>query len=195
MSMTGQEIAERLAVTQAMTGALSDYLMSDTLYQNLAVDVAGNIEHPVLTLGALLENLETLRWNESALTPGQDAQLAGSAAKAEQARRSFVEKWTGRLRRELKALLDSWKWYLDDAEDKDSARRNYPVEAHTRTRIDLVLRELGDDPAAAEYRQRLAGLDARLRGMWRPGAYIGPRSDQSHYPADTFWWLYGSPDR
>ncbi len=191
--MTQPEIADRVAITQAMADALPDYLMSDTLYQNMAVQTQSGLEHPVLTLGALLENLQGLRWHQAALSPDQQAALAASAAKTDKARAAYAGQWAARLRRELKAQLDSWKWYLDDLGEKDSARRNYPVEAHNRTRIGLLLSELGNAPDAADFRQRVAELDSRLRQEWQSGPYVGPRGEEGHYPPEQAWWLYGRP--
>lgn len=191
--MDQKQIDTTLAITQAMADELADYLMSDHLYRQMVVKTPGGTKQPKMTLGALLENVETLRWNKADLTPDQRTQLAGIEEKVEIGRGAFSNQWNAHLRRELKSLMDSWKWYLDDAGRDASARENYDSEAHIRTRIDLVMRALQDDPTIGNDRRDLNDLDARLRGMLRSGGYVGPRGEEAHYPASQTWWLYGRP--
>ena len=70
-------------------------------------------------------------------------------------RNAFSDQWQALLRRELKALLDSWKWYLDDAARDEAARENYANEARIRTRIDVVNRALAGDAQTAAERKEL----------------------------------------
>ncbi len=191
--MESTDMASRLAVTQAMAEELADYLRrGDNLYQPMHVQTPGGTEDPVLTVGALLDNIAALR-SAAGLTAEQQDALSAIEAKVDHDRRALREQWDALLSRELKALLDSWKWYLDDAETDQRARDRYRSEVHARTRLDLVLRALGEDQSVAEQQKRLAGLDARLRAMWKPGAYIGPTGRQAEYPEEGAWWLYGRP--
>jgi hypothetical protein len=191
--MDQQQIETTLAITQAMADELTDYLMGDNLYRQLMVKTPGGVKQPKMTISALLENMETLGWERERLTAQQRAQLAAIAERISIARGAFAAQWNALLRRELKTLLDSWRWYLDDAGHDPDAREDYGRAAHTRTRIDLVQAELAGDPLAAEQRRELGDLDARLRGMLHGGGYVGPRGGESRYPASRAWWLYGQP--
>lgn len=191
--MDQQQIETTLAITQAMADELTDYLMGDNLYRQLMVKTPSGVRQPKMTIGALLENVQSLGWERDRLTDEQQRQLSAIEERAIIARRSFTSQWDALLRRELKALLDSWKWYLDDAGRDADARERYSQEAHTRTRIDIVQAELADDPQAAEQRRELGQLDARLRPMLRGSGYAGARGSESRYPAARAWWLYGQP--
>ncbi len=193
--MDQDRTATQLALTQAMAGELPDYLGGDNLYHQMLVQTRNGTEQPVMTLGGLLENVETLHWHATLLDAEQQAQLAAIDSKLLDARRVWMAQWQALLRREFKALLDSWQWYLDDAADKERAQDNYASEVHTRTRLDLLARELHGDPASDAARARLAGLDQRLRAMLKGTTYVGPRGTESHYPATQAWWLYGKPVR
>jgi len=176
-----------------MADQLTEYLEGDALYHQLLVQTVRGTEQPVMTLGALLENVKMLRWNGASLDAGQRAQLAAVEDRLSDAGRVWRQQWQSLLRREYKALLDTWQWYLDDAAHEERAREDYASEAQTRTRLALVAQELEGDPASEGLRARLANLDQRLRGMLRGASYVGPRGEESHYPPAQNWWLYGAP--
>lgn len=191
--MDQQQIETTLAITQAMADELTDYLMGDNLYRQLVVKTPGGVKQPKMTIGALLENVQGLGWERERLSARQQEQLAAIEQQTDIARGAFASQWGALLRRELKALLDSWRWYLDDAGRDSDARENYGREAQIRTRIDLVQAELAGDPLTAEQRRDLGDLDARLRAMLHGGGYVGPRDAENRYPASRAWWLYGRP--
>ena len=191
--MDQQQTETTLAITQAMADEITDYLMGDNLYRQLIVKTPGGVRQPKMTISALLENMETLEWERERLTAQQQAQLAAIAERISIARGAFAAQWNALLRRELKTLLDSWRWYLQDAGQDPDAREDYGNSAHTRTRIDLVQAELAGDPLAAEQRRELSALDAQLRPMLHGGGYVGPRGAENRYPAGRAWWLYGQP--
>lgn len=191
--MDQQHIETTLAITQAMADELADYLMGDNLYRQLVVKTPGGVKQPKMTLGALLENVQVLGWERDHLNAQERQQLAAVEERIAIDRGAFALQWDGLLRRELKALLDSWRWYLDDAARDPDARENYSREAQIRTRIDLVQAQLAGDPQTAEQRSDLSELDVRLRSMLHGGGYVGPRGGEDRYPADRAWWLYGQP--
>ncbi len=191
--MDQQQLETTLAITQAMADELTDYLLGDALYRQLVVKTPAGVMQPKMTIGALLENVQTLGWERAELTATQRNQLAAIEERIAVARGAFAVRWGALLRRELKALLDSWKWYVDDAGRSADARENYGREAHIRTRIDIVQAELAGDPLTAQQRRELGELDARLRAMLHGGGYVGPRGSEQRYPASRAWWLYGQP--
>ncbi|MEZ4769870.1 MAG: hypothetical protein R2844_15740 [Caldilineales bacterium] len=189
-----ERIETTLAVTQAMADELADYLMGDRLYRQVMVQTPDGFKQPKMTIGALLENLQALQWQRDALSDAQRAALADIVDQVDINRSTFSDSWQALLRRELKALLDSWKWYLDDVARDETARENYASEARVRTRIDLVQRALAGDPQVAGERTELRALDMRLKEMMQPGEYVGPPGEQTHYPRGEAWWLYGAPE-
>jgi hypothetical protein len=191
--MDKRHLETTLAITQAMAGELADYLMGDALYRQLVVKTPSGTKQPKMTLGALLESIDLLRWDKDNLSRDQQSALAAIEQAVDLGRSSFSQQWQAHLRRELKSLLDSWRWYLDDAGRSADARENYAREVHIRTRIDLVMRALAGDASLADSRRQLGELDARLRGVIHGGAYVGPQGEQSHYPPSQAWWLYGQP--
>ena len=74
--MDKQHLDTTLAITQAMADELTDYLMGDSLYRQLVVKTPTGTKQPKMTIGALLENLELLRWEKESLSTGQQAALA-----------------------------------------------------------------------------------------------------------------------
>ena len=191
--MDQQQIEITLAITQAMADELTDYLMGDNLYRQLVIKTPGGVRQPKMTIGALLENVQDLGWERERLSAPQREQWDDIRNRIAIDRGAFAARWRTLLRRELKALLDSWRWYLDDVSRDPGARENYGREALIRTRIDLVQAELAGDPLAAEQRRELGDLDARLRAMLHGSGYVGPRGGERRYPADRAWWLYGQP--
>lgn len=191
--MDKQPLDTTFAIAQAMAAELVDYLMGDALYRQLVVKTPSGAKQPKMTIGALLESIELLRWEKDRLSREQQAALAEIEQAVDLGRSSFAPPWQAHLRRELKGLMDSWRWYLDDVGRSSDARENYAREVHIRTRIDLVMRALAGDNGLADTRRQLGDLDARLRGMMQGSAYIGPQGEQGRYPPGQAWWLYGQP--
>ena len=193
--MTEEQIEVTLAITQAMADELTDYLMGDTLYHQLVVKTAAGTKQPKMTVGALLENLEDLRWaaRQGQLTSQQQKTLKAIEDKIDLARGAFANQWADKLRHELNGLLSSWRWYLQDVARNPEARENYASEARKRTRIALVMQALAGDAEAREQRQELAQLDQDLRETLEPGGYVGPRDQENRYGQSQAWWLHGRP--
>lgn len=193
--MDAQQLETALLIAEAMTNELTDYLMSDSMYWQLVVKTPLGTKQPKMTLGALLESLETLHWAKAQLTPDQQQRLAALDAQVSLAKGAFAEAWADKLRRELRANVHSWRWFLEDAARNPAARENYRGEVRVRTRLELLMQQLVGDPAAADDRRELAQLDQQLRAMWQAGGYVGPRGEESLYPPQRAWWLYGAPRR
>ena len=192
--MDPEPIAVRLAVTRAMARELNGYLRGGKLHFELRVDAPGGSLPVVMTLGALLENLAALRREQGALTPVQLEELQDALRDVERDRRLLAGPWRSILRRELKALVNAWRWYVDELEaQQPRARENYAGEVRKRLRIALLLEELGQSPDLTGDREKLAVDDARLRQRFRDGDYVGPGGANQAYRPERAWWLYGSP--
>ena len=182
----------KLLIAEAMAGELTDYLLGGNLYRQMIVKTPEGVKQPKMTLGSLLETSDDLAWQRSRLDSAQRGRLSQVVAQIETAQRTFPDAWRALLQREAKALLGSWRWYLDDIARNPEARETYASETRQRTRLELVMQALADAPLADE-RRELAELDVRLRGLLTPSDYAGPHGEQARYPRDRAWWLYGKP--
>ena len=136
-----------LAIAQAMTDELTDYLLGGQLYRQMVVKTPAGTRQPKMTLGALLELVQFLDWHREDLSPSLRAELDAIQRQIATAKGAFRMQWYELLQTELRALLGSWRWYLDEMGRNPKAKRDYPTEARIRSRIDLVRRELREDPA------------------------------------------------
>ncbi len=165
--MDQKQIAAQVAILKAMVDELNGYLLRGSLYHQMLVDTPSGTQQPVMTLGALLENLEALRQQEGSMTSEQRDELSNLIAQGETVRRQQPDRWRDALRRELKALLNSWKWSLEDAERGD--RRLDPNdEARRASRLDIIRRELANDSASTTDWQKLGELQSRQQRLARP---------------------------
>lgn len=191
--MGDQRLDSLMAIAQAMADELTDYLLGGQVYRQLVVKTPMGTRQPKMTLGSMLETVGELSWRRAELTPEQQKQLADIQRQMSTAKGAFRLQWYELLQSELRGLLSSWRWYLDEAGRSKKARRDYPSEVWIRTRIDVIQHELADDPAIRGDLGLLGDLDARLRGMMQPGGYVGPQGEERRYPARDAWWLYGTP--
>lgn len=191
--MDQKQLETTYILTQEMVNELTDYVMKGELYRQLLVKTPTGTKLPKMTLGALLENMQLLDWERAHLSAEQQRQLQAMQDRVAIVHNSLPKEWNTLLRHELKALLDSWKWYLDDLRNDPDARENYGNEAHIRTRIDVVQAALAGDPLAASERQELNKLDTQLRKQLHGAKYVGPTGQEAHYPSGNAWWLHGQP--
>lgn len=191
--MDQKQLETTYVITQEMVNELTDYVMKGELYRQLIVKTPTGTKQPKMTLGALLENMQVLDWQRAHLSAAQQSQLAAMQDRMAIVHNSLPGEWNALLRHELKSLLDSWKWYLDDVRSDPDAGENYGNEAHIRTRIDIVQAALADDPQTADDRQALGKLDTQLRTLLRGGKYVGPAGQEGRYPSSNAWWLHGQP--
>lgn len=191
--MDKDRLESLLLVTEAMSGELTDYLMGDNLYRQMIVKTPEGTKQPKMTLGALMENMELLKAATPTMTPEQQARLRVVEDQMDLARGAFAGQWQEWLRREARANLGSWRWYMDDMARSTAAKERYASESRVRTRLALVMQQLASDPDMAADRRELAELDGQLQGMFEAGAYVGPRDEESLLPPDEAWWLYGKP--
>src|SRR5512135_1947438 len=99
-AMEPTDLASRLAVTQAMADELADYLRrGDNLYQPMHVQTPGGTEDPVLTVGALLDNIAALHGAEAGLSAEQRKALAAIEASVDHDRRALPDQWHALLGR------------------------------------------------------------------------------------------------
>ncbi|MEA3336731.1 MAG: hypothetical protein U9R25_12525 [Chloroflexota bacterium] len=192
--MNDQQLATDLAIAGAMTYELDDYLLDDRLYRQMVVETPSGTKQPKMTLGALLELVDNLSWYRTDLSAEQRKGLVSIENRVGAARRTYRDQWAEKLTREMKALLSSWQWYLDDVGRNPKAREDYASEVHIRNRIDILKSALARaDKMTSGEGQQLDQLDSRLQGMWQSGDYVGPSGEEKRYSSERAWWLFGSP--
>jgi hypothetical protein len=191
---TDAELAVDLAVAEAMVAALEDYLFSDRLFYQLVVRTPLGARQPKLTIGGLLERLHQLKWGRDELDPAQRGEVDGLEEAYADVKRRWSELFEQKVRRELRSLLDSWRWFMQDCEDRHRrCQSEYPSEVWIHTRIVWLMDEL---PGAdlSEEQGRLARLDARLRRVFRAGSFVWDPELEPFFPRSEYWWLYGRPE-
>ena len=182
-----------LELAKAMVDVFEDYLLKDTLYQQLIVKTAAGDRMLKMSVGTLLEALQDLTYAEEAgqLTSDQSQQLQELKSTVRLLAARHGQAYRAKLVRELKSQLDSWQWFLQDCqEERARCRDEYPFEVRIRNRIALLMSELGD-AVPAELAARLEKLDQRLREMLVPGDFLLDKGLAPRYPREQYWWLYG----
>lgn len=184
-----------LAVVEAMVTELEPYLKSDILYWQLSPAVPIAPAPPLLTLGGFLLRVRRLSGQQQILDAGQQGRLDAAIAEFETVTHEWSVHVEQRLRRELKARLDSWQWFVEDC---DAQQQNcvtyYATEAELRTVIEYLLEFGGQLCDLSPQMNRLRGLDGRLRRWFEPGEFVWRPDLEPLYPRERYWWLYGRPD-
>ncbi len=181
-----------LVIASAMADELEEYIIKDELYRTVIVSTPRGEVRLQMTGGDLLTRLHRLNGERNLLTPPQQTQLDALIQRVEQTTYSLKTRFNQRLQREVKARLDSLKWFLDESgEDRTRARTNYPYEIRNRQRIEEILKQLGDS-LAPELAERLAVIDNRLRMLTLPGNFIWDARLQQVFPQHPYWYLYAS---
>ncbi len=176
-----------LALFLAMRADLADYLAAETLFWQLS----GPSTFPKLSLGYLLLTRARLTATSARLDPTEQTKFA----QADQfVTGLFTQKPVASEKKaalELRTRLNLWTQCLTDwPEDRQAAMENYQNDVTQRVIAALLVTafpRVADSPDAL----RLTPLDARLRGLWHPGAFVWPAEYQRAFPAAEFWFLYG----
>lgn len=179
-----------LAVTEAMVEELETYIINEDLYRTVITRTPAGEVRVQMTGGDLLARLHRLNAERPRLTPAQVQRLDAAATGAQTIIKSLKGRFHARLQRELKARLDSLRWFLDDVSASPAAAKaNYPYEIRHRQRIEEVVKELGGD-LPEELRGQLASLDNRLRATVIGGDFVWDPSLRAAFPQSPYWYLY-----
>ncbi len=197
MSQSSHVLAEDpavdLAIAQEMVEELETYIVNDDLYRTVIVRTPRGDEKLTMTGGDLLSRLHRLQSERDLLTPEQQATLDEVQSKADATIYSLNTRFNQRLERELKARLDSLRWFLDECgEDRRRCQTNYPFEIRNRQRIEEILKRIGDDlPEALS--DQLRTIDRRLEQGTTGQNFVWDSSLQDAFPTDPYWYLYRLP--
>jgi hypothetical protein len=197
MSKTNYVLAEEpavdLAVLEALTAELEEYIIKDELYRTVRVHLPAGDQMIQMSGGDLLTRIFRLSAERVRLTPEQQARFDAARSAAEKTIYSLRTRFHQRLQREIKARLDSLNWFLDEcSSDPARCRGEYPFEIRNRQRIDAIVSELGTD-LPAELKTQISRIDERIRMIVRPGNFAWDTRLEPVFPRTRFWYLYVSP--
>jgi hypothetical protein len=182
-----------LEITEAMVADLEEYIVKDELYRTLIVRTSAGDQNLRMTGGALLARLHRLQGERNGLGPGLQQRVDAAQSKANEVIRSLRGRFHARLYREVRARLDSLRWFLDECfEDRQRCRSEFPFEMRNRQRIEEILKEVGSN-LPAELRDGLRVIDKRIRDAAQPGEFTWDPRVQKIYPPERYWYLYLRP--
>ena len=188
-----EEPAVDLAVLEAFTAELEEYIIKDELYRTVRVHLPSGDQMIQMSGGDLLTRIFRLSAERDRLTPEQQARFDAARSAAEKTIYSLRTRFHQRLQREIKARLDSLNWFLDEcSSDPARCRGEYPFEIRNRQRIDAIVSELGTD-LPAELKNQISRIDERIRMIVRPANFAWDTRLEPVFPRTRFWYLYVSP--
>jgi hypothetical protein len=182
-----------LEISEAMVKELDEYLVKEDVYRTLIVSTSAGDQNVRMTGGDLLARLHRLQGERDLLTPGQQDRLDAAQRGAEATIYSLKTRFHQRLQREMKARLDSLRWFLDELDaDRQRGRADFPFEMRNRQRIEEILKQLGSN-VPSDLKTMLFQIDKRIRGAGRAAEFIWDPRVEKIYPRETYWYLYMLP--
>lgn len=182
-----------LEIVEGMIPELEDYIIKDEVYRTVILPTSAGDQNIRMTGGDLLARLHRLQGARDELSPEQQQRLDAAQSQADAIIRSLRTRFNQRLLREMKARLDSLRWFFDDcAADRQRCRVEYPFEMRNRQRIEEILKQVGDD-VPEDLRALLSRVDKRIREFGKPASFIWSARAEKIYPRDPYWYLYLLP--
>lgn len=182
-----------LEIVEGMVPVLEDYIINDEVYRTVIMPTSKGDQNIRMTGGDLLARLHRLHGERDDLTTAEQHRLDSAQRKADETIHSYRTRFHERLLREMKARLDSLRWFFDDCTgDRMRCRIEYPFEMRNRQRIEEILKQVGKD-VPADLKSRLSRIDERIREFSAPSAFVWTPRVEKVYPRDTYWYLYMLP--
>jgi hypothetical protein len=184
----------QLAYLQLLLDSLEPYLLSREIFWPLEPGTGLSGETPSrLSLGALALTLDRLAVEEPDLPPSKKSSLLRLQRQWE----AHQAKW--RVAVERKAVLETharlrlWSTYLDDLDETEGAREDYPHEVRQRVMVARLAPWSGAGEEAERNTEQTRVLDARLQRRFEAGPFVWEDDLSPIYAAPGFWFLYGRP--
>ncbi len=188
-----EEPIDDLVIAEAMVAELEEYLVNDELYRTLIVETPSGDQNMRMTAGDLLTRLFRLQGQRDQLTPEQQTRLDTVQKQVDTVIHSLHTRFLERLQREMKARLDSLRWFLDDCdEDLRRCRTEFPFEMRNRQRIEEILKQLGEQ-AEPDLLAVLKQIDRRIRQATHGSSFIWDERLQEVFAPQPYWYLYVTP--
>lgn len=180
-----------LRVLEEMVSEVGDYLDSGATHWTLVAP-----DMPKLTLGGILMRIHRLCALPSGLSRAQKDRLETAVAQFDAVLPEAVVRFEARAHQELHARLSEWSSYLRHMRARHaSSPKYYARVVDTRVVIDRLVAKLSQRPYQLEKQvpRELAQFDRHLRNAWEESDFVWQDYWQPAYPANPFWYLYGSP--
>ena len=191
--LAAEELEVELEIAEAMTGELEDYIIGDDLYRTVIVRTSSGDMRLNMSGGDLLARLGRLQGEREALSADEQKRLDMIRQNSDATIYSLNSRFMQRLNWELKARLDSLRWFMAECdEDGAKCRAEYPFEMRNRQRIEEIVKRLGDQAAPALLAS-LNQVDQRITNHTRPTDFIWDRRLEKVYPPQPYWYLYRRP--
>ncbi len=191
--LAAENPADDLKIAEGMAAELEDYIIDEELYRTMTVRTSEGDQRLKMTGGDLLSRLHRLQAVRTQLPPDQQVRLDAVQKTAETTIYSLRTRFHDRLKREIKARLDSLKWYLDDfAQDQRRARAEFPFEIRNRQRIEEIKKELGEN-LTPELATAINQIDHRIRMVSSGSSFIWDAQLKPAFPPSPYWYLYVTP--
>jgi len=182
-----------LEIVEGMIPVLEDYIIKDEVYRTVILPTSVGDQNIRMTGGDLLARLHRLNGERDVLTAQQKQRLDAVQSKADQIMAGLKTRFQQRLLREMKARLDSLRWFFDDCgADHQRCRVEYPFEMRNRQRVEEIIKLVGKD-LPDDLKTLLSRVDKRIREFAKPGQFIWTPRVEKVYPRDTYWYLYMLP--
>ncbi len=197
MSQSNYVLAEDpavdLAIVQAMSEELEEYLVKDELFRQLTVRTPAGDQRPQMTASDLLVRLHRLNGEREQLTPAQRTALDQAQRAVDATVHSLRSRFVERLERDMKSRLNSLRWFIDDCrQDRKRCRSEYPFEIRNRQRIEQIINQLGDD-LGDDLAGQLRQIDDRIQYMTTACDFIWDERLRPLFPKKPYWYLYALP--
>ncbi len=185
-----RDLERDLAIAEAITAELKEYLLSDAVYWSLSAHGSLRSPFPQGTLGGLLLRLHLLDAVGGGLSPRGYERFLRMRGQAGEALRRWAVQAEHKAGREMTARLRTWRAFLEDAEG-DPLRHvvEYASQAEGRTIIALLGRFAGSRAPAA-LRDSIAAADRDLERLTVEGPFVWHPALEPAFPPDLFGWLY-----
>jgi hypothetical protein len=182
-----------LEIVEGMIPELEDYIIKDEVYRTVIIPTSAGDQNIRMTGGDLLARFHRLSGEQDVLTPGQQQRLEQAKKRADEVIYSLKTRFNQRLQREMKARLDSLRWFLDECGgDRQRCRVEWPFEMRNRQRIEEIVKRLGSE-LSEDLVTALRQVDKRIRETGRVGSFVWSPRVQKIYPQDQYWYLYMLP--
>jgi hypothetical protein len=182
-----------LEIAEAMVGELEDYIVGDDLYRTVVMHTGRGDERLNMSGANLLTRLYQLSAQREQLPPELHVRADGVQVEADAIIYSLKTRFDERLHREMKARLDSLRWFLDESlSDPQRGPANYPFEIRNRQRIEEILKRI-EPTLSDKERKALKSVDQRIRQLTHGCPFIWDETLESIYPRSPYWYLYVTP--
>jgi hypothetical protein len=191
--LIAEEPSVDLEIAELMASELEAYIVSDDLYRTVTARTSAGDKRLNMSGGDLLARLGRLQGERAVLTEDERSRLDAVQETVDATIYSLQTRFFQRLNRELKARLDSLRWFMDEcADDRKQCRTEYPFEIRNRQRIEEILKRLGDQASPALV-TGLSQIDRRIRQYTESSQFVWDKRLADIYPPDQYWYLYRRP--